>query len=459
MRIAFATICVCALTAVPSHADDACADPARKAEAVRLTQSAREADISGMTEALMSWPVIAAIADQPRQRIVLRAKEEFRLQWNEPDHVASIVTVFCKSLAPDTKSDPFEKFKELMAEHKSETDDLRRKWIVETLRKLQGEFPELNRPDTLLALGDIYGHGSKWEYAQENFRKVLKVQPDNAAATEWMGAIPFNDPGLLQPDAAKESLAYFRKLVQIEPAAPEAHYWIGVIDWATAFNALARMRFEYNKSAAVPLSDPDPLPPSIRETFSSQYGAVIDDGIQHLQQALKLSPDFAEAGFYLSYLYHLKGEEAASANERQRYIGMAGELTARAAKQPQPRQPRQLRPDIPPPPPPPPPDAASEQKPAPPRRLDTKEIEGHLVKRVEAKYPPLARQTKIEGTVVLEVVIDTEGDVESVTVVSGHPLLIQAAVDAVKQWRYKPWLIDGEPVKIDSKLSVIFSLH
>jgi protein TonB len=82
----------------------------------------------------------------------------------------------------------------------------------------------------------------------------------------------------------------------------------------------------------------------------------------------------------------------------------------------------------------------------------------HLVNRVQPIYPPLARQTRISGTVKLHAIIGKSGAVEQLQVVSGHPLLVQSALDAVKQWRYQPTLLNGEPVEVDTEIDVIFSL-
>jgi periplasmic protein TonB len=81
-----------------------------------------------------------------------------------------------------------------------------------------------------------------------------------------------------------------------------------------------------------------------------------------------------------------------------------------------------------------------------------------LVNRVQPVYPPLARQTRISGTVKLHAIIGKDGSVQSLQVVSGHPLLVQSAMDAVRQWRYQPTLLNNEPVDVDTEIDVIFSL-
>jgi periplasmic protein TonB len=74
-------------------------------------------------------------------------------------------------------------------------------------------------------------------------------------------------------------------------------------------------------------------------------------------------------------------------------------------------------------------------------------------------YPPLARQTRISGTVRLHAIIGKDGRIQSLEVMNGHPLLQQAALDAVRQWRYQPTLLNGEPVDVDTTVDVIFTLN
>ena len=97
--------------------------------------------------------------------------------------------------------------------------------------------------------------------------------------------------------------------------------------------------------------------------------------------------------------------------------------------------------------------------PAPKRiRVPATMAEANLVYDVAPKYPPEAGRERIEGTVVLMAVIGKDGNVRDVRVESGLPLLAQAAIDAVKQWRYRPYLLNGEPVEIDSQITINFNL-
>jgi periplasmic protein TonB len=83
---------------------------------------------------------------------------------------------------------------------------------------------------------------------------------------------------------------------------------------------------------------------------------------------------------------------------------------------------------------------------------------GLLIRKVNPVYPPLARQARISGTVVLRAVISKDGSIENLQLVSGHPMLAPAAIDAVKQWKYKPYLLNGEPVEVDTEVQVNFTL-
>jgi protein TonB len=95
---------------------------------------------------------------------------------------------------------------------------------------------------------------------------------------------------------------------------------------------------------------------------------------------------------------------------------------------------------------------------APPKRVRVSQgvTAGMLIRRVEPPYPILARQARIQGEVILNAVISKEGAIENLQVESGHPLLIPAAIEAVKQWRYRPFMVSGEPVEVETRVTVTF---
>jgi protein TonB len=85
-------------------------------------------------------------------------------------------------------------------------------------------------------------------------------------------------------------------------------------------------------------------------------------------------------------------------------------------------------------------------------------LEGSLVRRVQPVYPQLARSARIQGPVVLFAVISKEGSIEDLRALSGHPLLAQAAKDAVSHWRYRPYILNGEPIEVETQITVNFVL-
>src|ERR1700680_2580734 len=94
-----------------------------------------------------------------------------------------------------------------------------------------------------------------------------------------------------------------------------------------------------------------------------------------------------------------------------------------------------------------------------PVKLSEGVVGAQLILRIEPHYPLIAVQTKTEGTVRLHAIINRDGRITSLDVLSGHPFLVKAALDAVRQWRYRPTLLNGEPVEVETSITVIFRLQ
>jgi periplasmic protein TonB len=84
--------------------------------------------------------------------------------------------------------------------------------------------------------------------------------------------------------------------------------------------------------------------------------------------------------------------------------------------------------------------------------------QGLLIHKVTPQYPPLAQQARIQGTVVLQALIGKDGTIQNLHVISGHPMLTNAALAAVKEWQYKPYYLNGEPVEVETTINVNFTL-
>jgi len=107
--------------------------------------------------------------------------------------------------------------------------------------------------------------------------------------------------------------------------------------------------------------------------------------------------------------------------------------------------------------------AVAAPPPPPPKQTQRIKLGGQvqaakLVAQPQPQYPPLARQARIQGNVVLHAVIDKDGRVGELQVISGHPLLVQSALEAVKNWRYQPTQLNGDPVEVDTTITVTFVL-
>ena len=98
--------------------------------------------------------------------------------------------------------------------------------------------------------------------------------------------------------------------------------------------------------------------------------------------------------------------------------------------------------------------------PVPPKRIRVSQgvTEGHLIRKIEPKYPTLARSARVQGEVILTAIISKTGEIQNLVLVSGHPLLVPAAIEAVREWRYRPYLLNGEPVEVESTITVVFQL-
>jgi protein TonB len=112
------------------------------------------------------------------------------------------------------------------------------------------------------------------------------------------------------------------------------------------------------------------------------------------------------------------------------------------------------------PPPPPPPVKKEEPKNTAPKRITIggNVQQAKLIRQPKPVYPPLAKQARISGVVHLAAVISANGTIQDLKLISGHPLLVPAAMEAVKQWVYQPTLLNGEPVEVQTQIDVNFTL-
>ena len=113
----------------------------------------------------------------------------------------------------------------------------------------------------------------------------------------------------------------------------------------------------------------------------------------------------------------------------------------------------------PPPPPPPPKVEVVKPKDEGPRRIGGQVAAANLIKKIQPAYPTLAKSARIQGAVKFTAIIGKDGTIQNLQLVSGHPMLVQSAKDAVLQWVYRPTLLNGEPVDVITEITVNFTLQ
>ncbi|HUR36473.1 MAG TPA: energy transducer TonB, partial [Terriglobales bacterium] len=85
-------------------------------------------------------------------------------------------------------------------------------------------------------------------------------------------------------------------------------------------------------------------------------------------------------------------------------------------------------------------------------------LQGNAISQPKPVYPMIAKNARISGAVVLAATISKNGNIENLRLISGPPMLVNAAMDAVKQWRYKPYMLNGDPVEVETSITVNFTL-
>ncbi len=166
------------------------------------------------------------------------------------------------------------------------------------------------------------------EQAVAEFKEVLDKDSKNLNAIDGVGSILFQMAGTpYSPAMFEESKKYHKMHIDIKPEDPEPYYWVGVIDWTVAFRGNGELRKEFNeKNLKKQVKETDALPAAVRPDYVSKYGTLIDEGIEALQKAIQLRPDYDDAMAYLNLLYRRKADAVDSADQRAELLKKADEL-------------------------------------------------------------------------------------------------------------------------------------
>jgi tetratricopeptide (TPR) repeat protein len=148
------------------------------------------------------------------------------------------------------------------------------------------------------------------QQAVSEFQDVLTVDPGNLSALDGIGSMLYNMAGTpFDPDKYSQSKQYHQKHIQLKPDDPEPYYWVGVIDWTLAYRGNAEARQAYNiQNQKKQIKESEPLPDKVRDQFTQQYGSLVDEGMNMLQKATELRPDYADAMAYQSLLLRQKAD-------------------------------------------------------------------------------------------------------------------------------------------------------
>lgn len=289
--------------------------------------------------------------------------------------------------------------------------------------------------------------------ADAEFRNVLATDPSNRVALTSIASLSLNQR---KWDEARD---WYQRLTVADPNNAEAYYSMGFIAWSKWYPPYGAAR----KQVGLRPEDPGPIADAaVRMSLRSQYWPVLEEGLWALNKALELNPQYDDAMAYMNLFIR---ERADLRDTREEYMRDIADAEQWVQKTLETKRMKAQRPGsgvvsgavvAPPPPPPPPPPPGSGN---PPQRIMIGEQvqQSKLIAQPAPVYPPLAQQARIQGTVRLKVVIAKDGSVSNIEVISGHPLLVPPALDAVRGWRYQTTLLNGNPVEVATTVSVNFA--
>jgi TonB family protein len=280
-------------------------------------------------------------------------------------------------------------------------------------------------------------------FANDQFLRVLNLDSKNKVALASLGSLALNQK---QWD---EALKWYNTIVADDPNNADAYYSLGFIAWSKWFPGYSAAR----RSLGMKQEDPGPIQDvAVREKLKADYDPVIEAGVQALENALQINPQYDNAMAYMNLLIRERADLRGTADEYRQDIATADDWVrkALAAKKQKaengPKSGLSLYFETT--------SAAASQR----IMIGANVQESKLITRTPPVYPPLALQARVSGVVHLSAVIGKDGRVANLSLISGHPILIQAALDAVQQWVYQPTLLNGNPVEVATQVDVLFTL-
>ena len=220
-----------------------------------------------------------------------------------------------------------------------------------------------------------------------------------------------------------------------------------------------------NKTAAAPSVPNVVAPPNDAAAHNNLAGSLLQKGdldgaIAEYRESLRQSPQDPETHYALAGVLEKKGQHDTALTEYRETLRLQPDFDKSHLFPDLSTAEKTVEPVAPAPPAPvsTAKNTALEKNTLKPISVSGGVQEARLIRKVQPVYPPLARETDVSGIVRLHLIIAKDGTVQEVDALSGHPLLLQSAMNAVKQWRYKPTLLHGIPVPVDTTVDVIYTL-
>jgi len=295
--------------------------------------------------------------------------------------------------------------------------------------------------------------------AETEFNRVLELDSKNITALQSLASLNYQvAQGMANLDEKTRKLddaaAWYQRVLTVDPRDKVAYYSLGVIAWVKWYAGWMGARAQLGMRP----EQPGPLRnAAVRQDLLARYSAVLSDGMANLDKALEIDPHYDDAMAYMNLFIRERADLLNTPEEYRRDIEVADQWVQKAIASKKSKASASSSSYAPPPPPPPPPPANNQQT---PQRIQIggNIQQANLIRKVDPVYPPLGPHAHIQGVVRFTAIIGKDGSVQNLTLVSGHPLLIESALQAVKQWVYKPVLLNGEPVEVVTTIDVDFAL-
>lgn len=290
-------------------------------------------------------------------------------------------------------------------------------------------FLEQYKPDT--PASELFA-----DKADRELRTVLQMQPDNLQAMQYLANLFFTRSAARRDPADKrplldESAYWNERILSTQPDNKVAHYTLGVIAWTRFFPewAKARARLQMKPNQQGPLSSA-----ADRAELRAQYGSILDAGIRSLERAIEIDPKYDDALAYLNLLYRERADLQDSPEAYKRDLEIAEQFVQRALE---------LR-------------RARGAGATDPIRLSGPTQPARLIQPATPVYPEQAIKIGLQGSVRYKGRVLKDGTLANLSLLNGHPLLVPAATDALRHYRYQPAMRNGMLVEEDIEVQVDF---